>query len=280
MNREPYRIAHTPVHPISASIVMIEMIAELSDHSEISLGTGTGFLEDFEGKKYLVTNWHCVTGRDPLSGQPRATDGVIPNKFKIRFHKIKENSIDVGNPIIGVFDLDEPWIMHPAGQDIDIAAVEIPNDWDFIKYSIRSVVGAFDPMLAVGDEVFIIGFPLSMGPSGSLPLWKRGSVASEPAVPAFGQPCYLVDSASRPGMSGSPILGRIISAKDYPNLPGNGPVTKDTLISYTPTWSFLGIYSGRIGVKDLFEAQIGKVWRPETIQEMLGNPRKLDFILK
>jgi hypothetical protein len=33
-----------------------------------------------------------------------------------------------------------------------------------------------------GAEVFILGFPLGLASQGVLPIWKRGSIASEPLV--------------------------------------------------------------------------------------------------
>jgi hypothetical protein len=45
-------------------------------------------------------------------------------------------------------------------------------------------------------------------PSQQGAVWKRGSIASEPEVFSPGQLYMLVDTASRPGMSGSPVIRR------------------------------------------------------------------------
>ena len=118
-------------------------------------------------------------------------------------------------------------------------------------------------------------------PTGTIPIWKRASIATEPSLPAFNEPCFLVDSATREGMSGSPVVAYATSARHYPHLAVNsGEITPETILLYKPGLAFLGIYSGRIGVGDLFEAQIGKVWYASVIDEMLANPRTLDWEMR
>lgn len=38
----------------------------------------------------------------------------------------------------------------------------------------------------VGAEVFVLGFPLGLALQGTLPIWKRGSIASEPLIAIDG----------------------------------------------------------------------------------------------
>jgi len=171
---------------------------------------------------------------------------------------------------------DSKWIMHEGGWNIDIAATPVFDDPGFHTSCVSECIGTFDPVVSIGDQVFILGFPLGIRPTGNFPIWKTGSIASEPKIMAFNEECFLIDSATRQGMSGSPVIGRLVSSKHYKNIIGRGPLTDDTLIGYTPPYSFLGVYSGRIGFKDAFEAQIGKVWYPNTVQEMLLNPKPFE----
>jgi hypothetical protein len=56
-------------------------------------------------------------------------------------------------------------------------------------------------------DVFVLGYPFGPGKTG-LPVWKRGSIASEPDLVPQVENYLLVDTASRPGMSGSPVILR------------------------------------------------------------------------
>ena len=70
-----------------------------------------------------------------------------------------------------------------------------------------------------------------------LPIWKRGSIASEPELPADDLPLFLVDSNTYKGMSGSPVYARTIG----------GYLSKQHEVFQMAARStrFLGVYSGR-----------------------------------
>ena len=108
------------------------------------------------------------------------------------------------------------------------------------------------PTLAsVGAEVFVLGYPFGIGPCG-LPIWKRGSIASEPDILSPDQLYIFIDTASRPGMSGSPVIRRSWGSHSYENgavATGPGAETK-----------FVGIYSGRLASSDPLDAQLGLAW--------------------
>jgi hypothetical protein len=59
--------------------------------------------------------------------------------------------------------------------------------------------------------VFILGFPKGIS-QGAFPIWKRGSIATEPLYGVTtiwaksGAPVILVDALTNDGMSGSPVL--------------------------------------------------------------------------
>src|ERR1700722_10525352 len=108
-----------------------------------------------------------------------------------------------------------------------------------------------DMLIAVGIEAFILGYPFGIGVS-TLPVWKRASIASEPYVFAKGHPYFFVDTASREGMSGSPVILRTWGGYETPE---GGRIT--TSGSAT---RLIGIYSGRIGGKDGMPAAAGGGW--------------------
>ena len=115
--------------------------------------------------------------------------------------------------------------------------------------------------LAPFMTVSIIGFPFGLSGPGFLPIWKAGYIASEPELDYNNEPVFMIDARTSEGMSGSPVISRSISEK-----------TKIRTWQWNkpPTYKlFLGVYSGRID-KEL-NSDLGKVWRPRVIREILEN---------
>jgi hypothetical protein len=165
--------------------------------------------------------------------------------------------------------------MHQDGQAVDLAAFPLQDDSTRHATFMNECVAVSEPYLEVGTDVFILGYPQGLRPTGNLPIWKRGSIATEPMFAANRERCFWVDSATRKGMSGSPVVARVISKED--ELKQRGPLSPDTPIIFRHGLSFVGVYSGRVGVSDALEAQLGKIWHATLVQEMLLNPRPLDF---
>jgi hypothetical protein len=159
------------------------------------------------------------------------------------------------------------WFIHPIhSYDVDVVTLpimrkdEVPPQidlWPINKYEF----GVNIPPQA-GDDIFILGYPYNITGGGELPIWKRGSIATEPFVNLDGLPKMLVDTASRSGMSGSPaIMSRtgFIQNGDTINLNSFfGTVRR-----------FVGVYSGRITGDDNRDAQLGVVWKEHVIREIL-----------
>ena len=66
----------------------------------------------------------------------------------------------------------------------------------------------FDARLEVADDVYAIGFPQAIAAGHGTAIWKRGSVASEPDLELQRRSAFLIDSATRPGLSGAPVVAR------------------------------------------------------------------------
>jgi hypothetical protein len=84
-------------------------------------------------------------------------------------------------------------------------------------------------------------------------------IATDPDLNYEGRPAFLIDATTRPGMSGSPVVVRMWGGIIKTN--GNyrascGPVTR-----------FLGVYSGTV----YDTSEIGRVWRPQVIDEILNS---------
>ena len=56
--------------------------------------------------------------------------------------------------------------------------------------------------------LLVLGFPMNLSHEEILPIWKRASVATEPDIPHDNLPVFLIDTATREGMSGAPVIHR------------------------------------------------------------------------
>lgn len=270
-----FNLIASRLNSVSLMVVRIELVC-----GEVTLGFATAFYDRIDGRKFLVTNWHCVTGREPHNGRCKADDGITPDSIIIWNHHvpIKDGQIQPfetkafhtadRRKIPIDYGAGTRWRMHPAGQSIDLVIIELNDDeGGVLDCCLSNLIPQRDTQLDIGDDVVIIGFPIGLTPTGTLPLWKSGYVASEPTFPANDESCFWIDAATRPGMSGSPVFKRSRQTT-RPARPTSIPLSK-LIVEDPGGLLFAGIYSGRIGKADLLEAQLGKVWAPGLIHEIV-----------
>ena len=115
-------------------------------------------------------------------------------------------------------------------------------------------------------DMFVIGYPFGKSGGGYLPIWKHATIASEPNVAIDDLPKMYADTASRPGMSGSPVL--VVTRAPYASSDG-----KFTTLDFgkKPTVRFVGVYSGRVGIADDLDTQLGVVWQLQALEEIAVN---------
>jgi hypothetical protein len=147
----------------------------------------------------------------------------------------------------------------------DIVALEVSSRPNFMVT--LQDMGFENLFTHVGSEVFVVGYPFNDYEDPYLPLWKRGSIASEPLMPLDGKPIFVIYAASRPGMSGSPVFRRVFGPA--PMLGDNGSIIiNDTAVMTT---QFAGIYSGHLTKKEE-SLTIGIAWHGSLISEILADP--------
>jgi trypsin-like peptidase len=217
------------------------------------LGQGTGFMWKIQEQYYLVTNWHVLSMCDFFTRANLRKDAGRPNILRALFN-IQTEIFEKQRWDIKIRDdNDKPlWLVHPSRR-VDIAVLPIP-------FGLKELVIALYPLnvlanaalrIEIGMEVFILGYPFKVEPP-AYPVWKRGSIASEPQLARLTTDYMLVDTASRPGMSGAPVIRR--SWTNHMVQPGVVALVD------TPLNSFIGVYSGRVPTDHPHEAQIGLVW--------------------
>jgi hypothetical protein len=238
--------------------------------TDIILSSATGFIYKFQDVFYIITTWHNVTGRDPITGQCISEHGGIPDLFATYFRSRTEGGVTHREilPLYADAEMEKPlWLEHPISREkIDVVAYRLPAEiaTKYRLFPINEI--PFEEGIApeVSDEVFILGYPFSETPYLHLPVWKKASIATEPTVNIDQLPKLLVDTATRPGLSGSPA---IFQRTGTHKLGQDGMPTDETFFGRAR--DFIGIYSGRIG-KDEFQAQLGIIWKKRVIQEIVG----------
>jgi Trypsin-like peptidase domain len=228
------------------------------------LAGATGFIWKRRERFYLITNWHVVSALDLFTKAHLSEGGGRPNKlrchFLVRVGQYERESIDV--PIRD--EDDQPlWFIHSAQEVRAIDVVAVPLDYEGLKTRVTLLpVNELAPgkiAIMIGMDVFILGYPFGSKPP-AFPVWKRGSIASEPDLVRLSTGYYLVDTASRPGMSGSPVILRSWSNHI---LESNMWTTSN---DQRPIDRIIGVYSGRLKPED---ARIGIVGHVEYIDEII-----------
>jgi len=251
----------------------------------------TAFLLRRDNHYFLVTALHVLTGRQ-WQTKALSDNGLIPDTFTphIPFYKHIgprehelfwiRHELTLMTDKEGIDETVAPWWVHPRfREDIDVGIVPLSDFPQKIHNQLISLGRAesnseiysfnwnLKPKLttAVGDDVFVVGFPENIRVTGEMPVWKRGSVATEPDIPINELPYLLVDTGTRSGMSGAPVLRRAP--------PGIAPFEDATnfVLLNQPHVELFGIYSGRYGADDL-TSQLGIVWKRDVISDILATP--------
>jgi hypothetical protein len=244
------------------------MVFQETNHA---ISSGSGFLYSKDENFYLITNWHNVSGRNPLTGKPLSSEAAIPDLISTLF-TTKSKHEALGKPIflekinLQLYENSKPvWYEHPEhGCKVDVVAIKL-NQSLSSKYDLQPInkIDFEETKERVADEAFIIGYPFFDRSYPQLPIWKKASIASEPDINIDKLPKMLVDTATRHGLSGSPVIMQRHGIHGLVD----GKFTDTTIIGTIRT--FLGIYSGRIGDDEL-KAQLGIVWKKSVIEEIIS----------
>ena len=255
---------------------------------DVYLTSATAFIYRYAKSYALVTNLHVLNGINPITGLHLDSRKYVPNKIEICINvfgdeidafQAKPFSINLlrdGQPVWFESAVDSPLI--------DVALIELEavvESFDTIRDRIGYLHGgrmlvyldeqnnpkfAYHAYPRIGSDVFILGYPKGIG-QGVFPIWKKGSIATEPLYGAVesGAPVILVDAATRDGMSGSPVLyfGSEV-AGEY------GVATANSDGPYV-----VGVYAGREGVTpEENNITLGRVWKVELLDGLFAESRR------
>lgn len=245
---------------LSLCSVALEMYFQ---ETGILLSTGTAFFYRRHGVVFLITNWHNFSGLNLDTRKPISPKGGHPDLISVPLFNQTDNETLFQPTFFQIYhgeNFSKPrWIVHPSlKQSVDVVALQInlPNGYTCVAINDPDLnFKDFNPLPA--DETFVLGYPYNIRQEGVFPIWKRASIASEPQFNYNNKPIILIDTATRSGMSGSPVILR------------RNAIWQDPVPGFGTRQCFLGIYSGRYVGDTEFEAQLGIVWKRYLIDEII-----------
>ena len=248
---------------------------------------GTGFfvgrsVGENQWKIWLVTNKHVL---DADSGRRKAMNAV-------RLHlNIETNGVLAGQivdyPLLG--PNGAVWHEHPI-EDIDVLAIDAVPLFDQTKdlanrfapedlFALAAMRKELD--ISAGEEIVTVGYPIGIRQGRTnLPLLRQGIIATRigeelhEEVPMPGgtrirrSRAFLIDGATIPGSSGSPVILKPVTGRHQGNAIMMGS-TPAVLLGIVAETRFAPINVGDGTVIPGF-AGLGFVFEVETIQEVLN----------
>lgn len=230
------------------------------------LWAGTGFFLKVKNTIYLITNNHVVGGeyhtdefkRDHKNDSMR---DIIPDILRIRLYDKKLGSFKFET--IGLEDSKGNLLYKKIYGDeknsnslLDAIAIPITGLNEIID---RLQINGYDSStigkipLYDSQQLFVIGYPQNT--DNFYPIWKSGTIASEPNFTAIGFSTFYIDATTRKGMSGSPVVFRDNKISD----PKGGIRFLSNIVTI-----LIGIYSAQN-----FDSELGVVTRIEPIYNYL-----------
>lgn len=250
------------MNKFSLSVARIEMLRRTSER-DIAGAIGTGFFIRWHGQSFLITNWHNVTGLHFETLAPLHSKGLIPNLVRVHY-KIwadKEKNSVTSRPMdLEIMSGGRPtWFEYSSRMTVDVVAIPFVEADGFANMYINEIEQEGRLEAEVGMDCFILGFPEGLSGAALTPIWKRGSIAAEPYL---DRP-YFIDSATRKGMSGSPVVIRQTGIFGFDDESKIGSEIIGTVER------FVAVYSGRVG-DDALGGQLGKAWRSTVLEDILS----------
>jgi hypothetical protein len=173
----------------------------------ISIGTGFFFKCAENGREFIpviITNKHVVRG---------STKG----RFLLTLKDNNDNPV-LGNTVsVELDNLESRWYLHPD-DNTDLCAMPIApllKEAESIGKPVYYVVldkslipssedlNSFDLL----EDIVMVGYPIGLwDEKNNLPLFRKGTTASHPAINWNGGKEFIIDVACFPGSSGSPVF--------------------------------------------------------------------------
>lgn len=257
------------------------------DGKDSVIAHGTGFFWHHAGIDFVVTNWHVLSGRNPFTLELMSDKAIIPDRIRIFGWEILTENGQVEfkrasyTYALGEFGR-EAFAKPPmiGGKVVDIVALPVPPGFAMTRgpdaegyrklppIEPRVNMRAQDKIATeAGDDCVLLGYPLANYSRSRLPIWKRGSIATDTNMAIDGSPAFLIDAATSSAMSGSPVFRRASTA------PTVHPETK--VVSQFHAVQFIGVYAGRLQSKELSAINVGYCWFANQVDAAVAEAWKI-----
>ena len=249
------------------------MKLKTSAHGQ-ELSIATGFFYQHKGRSFLITNYHVVSCRHPNTGAVLNHQGIVPDTLILGV--VTSVTPSAGSQMVQwkwrqlplYLEGDNPtpiWTEHPEyGKRFDVVAIPLSGLKETSIKAANAPEHDLDMIhLYPSMEAFVIGYPLGMSGGGHFPIWKRATIATEPDFDLDDMPKFYIDTATREGMSGSPVYAQEVG---YWLAEGESDQSK---ASIGKGRRFVGVYSGRLGAEDEFKAQLAIVWKESALISLI-----------
>ena len=251
--------------PIDDKYALCPFQIQLCDQQG-GIGLGTAFFYQVENATFIITNWHNVTGKHPITGKPLHPERsplYIRAKWPVVHQREDGQKVARLEPqTIEIEDAQGPlWFEHPRlGSLCDTVAIpsERPTDWPPPIHVAANKIDDTAIPIEAGLKVIVIGFPQGMSTGPGLPLMKTGFLSSVPGYEVrlggefsdiggmkggISLPAMFLDVHTIPGMSGSPVFGEYTGLWNPDNLAASGIAPSSTIGT---SRKFLGCHSSRL----------------------------------
>lgn len=247
----------------------------------VSQGTGFYFLTRDEENQvlFLVTNYHVLTGSAPKEGKPPIGDNIL-----FQFHESETDSGKVRTSGLPLFTPSgrPVWISSSTHPEADLAIIPLPTECskDCKVFCLSEEWANPRMKIRPATDVSLVGYPYGYyDTKNALPVWKSGTLASEPSIDFEGKPLVLVDVSAFPGMSGSPVFA--VANGMYENATGDSvsPGMVRQFIGIYASMQMIGkskyleeiVHDSKLGINDYESLEIGHVWKANIILEAVKN---------
>lgn len=261
--------------PLSITEQLAYSTVRLEFQTPNGLSTGTGFFFKFleNGDQHvpvIVTNKHVIQG---------ATAG----KFIITKSNAQGEPIQTDHFAVNItVDFQQFWRHHPDA-NIDLCAMPLaPVINAATQQGHRLFYRVFDKSLLPTEEqqndfhaledILMVGYPNGIWDAvNNQPIFRKGTTATHPNIDYNGKKEFMIDIASFPGSSGSPVM--IYNSSGYSTRQGN-------IMMGNPRLILMGIlYAGpqHIATGEIRIVNIPQLQQPTSISRI---PNNLGLVIK
>ena len=191
--------------------LMFSTLRIQTEEADGTVGVGTGFVidcsvDDDRDIPIIITNRHVVN--DAIKGEFQLHEAMMVDEKEVPSGTYFTVSLD---------NFQELWIPHPD-ENVDLCGMFLASIRDrvqqegktpFSKRLTRAMIPndkELEELRAI-EEVVMVGYPIGLwDDANNLPIIRRGTTASHPAIDFQGSGTSVIDIACFPGSSGSPVL--------------------------------------------------------------------------